>query len=356
MALRRRMRYAGAMGNDFGGPGEGAAMTRPMRLADLAALAGVSTSTVSRALAGHSSVNVATRDRIQALAREHDVRPNQLARNLRLRSTGAIGLALPLGHAKTQHLTDPFFLTLLGFLADGLVERGYDILLSRVIPEANDWLDRLVDSGRIDGLLLVGQSDQYDTIERVAGRYGPLVVWGVNRPGQRHVTIGSDNILGGRIAAEHLIARGRRRLLFLGDPAPPEFGERHQGFVAAAGEAGLEVELLSTAVEPDAVRASLGARLARGVAPDGIFAVSDVAAMSALAALAERGLDVPRDVGIVGYDDVTLAAHTSPPLTTIRQDLALGASLMVERLLRRIEGEAAPSAVVVPELVVRGST
>jgi DNA-binding LacI/PurR family transcriptional regulator len=85
-----------------------------MKLADLAVLAGVSTATVSRALAGHSSVNAQTRARIQALAQEHDVRPNQLARNLRLKSTGAIGLVLPLGHARTQHLTDPFFLTLLG--------------------------------------------------------------------------------------------------------------------------------------------------------------------------------------------------------------------------------------------------
>jgi DNA-binding LacI/PurR family transcriptional regulator len=93
-------------------------------------LAGVSTATVSRALAGHSSVNAQTRARIQALAQEHDVRPNQLARNLRLKSTGAIGLVLPLGHARTQHLTDPFFLTLLGLLADLLVERGYDILVT----------------------------------------------------------------------------------------------------------------------------------------------------------------------------------------------------------------------------------
>lgn len=331
-------------------------MTRPMRLADLAALAGVSTSTVSRALAGHSSVNVATRERLQALAREHDVRPNQLARNLRLRSTGAIGLALPLGHAKTQHLTDPFFLTLLGFLADALVVRGYDILLSRVIPEADDWLDRLLDSGRTDGLLLVGQSDQYDTIERVGARRPPLVVWGVNRPGQQHVAIGSDNVLGGRIAAEHLIAIGRRRLLFLGDPAPPEFADRQKGFFAAAQEAGLAVEMLPTATDPDAVHHALRARLDKGTPPDGIFAVSDVAAMSALRALAEKGLDVPGDVAIIGYDDVTLASHTSPPLTTIRQDLALGATLMVDRLLRRIEGEDVGSALVPPELIVRGST
>lgn len=331
-------------------------MTRPMRLADLAALAGVSTSTVSRALAGHSSVNVATRERLQALAREHDVRPNQLARNLRLRSTGAVGLALPLGHAKTQHLTDPFFLTLLGFLADALVERGYDILLSRVIPEADDWLDRLLDSGRVDGLLLVGQSDQYDTIERVGARRPPLVVWGANRPGQQHITIGSDNVLGGRMAAEHLIAIGRRRLMFLGDPGPPEFADRHQGFLAAAADGGLEIETLQSATDPDAVHDTLRARLARGAPPDGIFAVSDVAAMSALRALQETGLDVPGDVAIVGYDDVTIASHTSPPLSTIRQDLALGAALMVDRLLRRIEGEEVDSALVPPELIVRGST
>ena len=147
-----------------------------MKLADLASLAGGSTATVSRALAGHPSVNEHTRERIRVLAREHDVRPNQLARNLRMKSTGAIGLVLPLGHAKTQHLTAPFFLSLLGFLADLLVERGYDILLSRVIPDADDWLERLVDSGRIDGLLLVGQSDQFAAIERVSQRYRPLIV------------------------------------------------------------------------------------------------------------------------------------------------------------------------------------
>lgn len=335
---------------------EGVTTTRPMRLSDLAAMAGVSTSTVSRALAGHSSVNAATRERIQAMAREHDVRPNQLARNLRLRSTGAIGLALPLGHARTQHLTDPFFLTMLGFLADGLVVRGYDILLSRVIPEADDWLDRLVDSGRVDGLLLIGQSDQYATIERVAQRFAPLVVWGVNRPGQRHTTIGTDNRRGGEIAAEHLVAIGRRRLMYVGDPALPEFAARLEGFAAAGEAAGARVEVLESVVDPDAVHAAMGTRLAAGTAPDGIFAVSDVGAMSVLRVLAERGLDVPRDVAIVGYDDVSLASHTSPPLTTIRQDLSRGAALMVDRVLRRVDGEAAGSVVIAPELIVRGST
>lgn len=322
-----------------------------MKLADLAAMAGVSTATVSRALSGHPSVSKTTQERIRALAREHGVRPNQLARNLRLRSTGAIALAMPLGHARTQHLTDPFFLALLGFLADLLVDRGYDILLSRVLPDSDEWLDRLVDSGRVDGVLLVGQSDQYDTIERVAGRYAPLVVWGVNRPGQRHLTIGSDNRLGGRMAGEHLAGLGRRRAMFLGDPAPPEFADR----LAGLRDVTEAVEVLPCAMDPDGVYDTVRARLSAGAPPDAIFAASDVAAMSALRALTEAGLDVPGDVAVVGYDDVPLAAHTSPPLTTIRQDLVAGTALMVETLLRRIAGEPAESAIVPPQLIVRAS-
>ncbi len=331
-----------------------------MKLADLATLAGVSTATVSRALSGHSAVNAQTRDRIKALAREHDVRPNQLARNLRLKSTGAIGLVLPLGHARTQHLTDPFFLTLLGLLADLLVERGYDILLSRVIPDGEDWLDRLVDSGRIDGLLLVGQSDQFAVIERVSQRYRPLVVWGANRTGQAHLTIGSDNVEGGRIAGRHLIGQGRTRLLFVGEPLPPEFADRLAGFTEVAADAGLTCDVLSTAMTPESVHVAMADRLSHAPPPDAVFAASDVAAMSVLRALAEAGIDVPGTTAVIGYDDVTLAAHTSPPLTTVRQDLAEGAALMVDRLMKRIEGEpgrsdADGSAIVVPELIIRQS-
>lgn len=327
-----------------------------MKLADLAALAGVSTSTVSRALAGHPSISAATQARVKALAREHAVRPNQLARNLRLKNTGAIGLALPLGHARTQHLTDPFFLSLLGFLADLLVERGYDILLSRVIPDSDDWLDRLIDSGRIDGLLLVGQSDQSAVIERAAARYRPLVVWGANRSGQQQLTIGSDNVAGGELAARHLVAQGRRRLLFVGDPAPPEFADRLTGFRAGAAAEGAAVDVLETVMTPDKVHAALRLLLTQGNTPDGIFAASDIVAMTALRTLAEAGIEVPRDTAVIGYDDVTLAAHTSPSLTTIRQDLATGARLMVDALFARIAGEDAASSIIAPQLVARTST
>ncbi len=110
-------------------------MTRPVTsLAELAALAGVSVTTVSRSLSGNATIAAATRERIVALARDHGFQVNQAARNLRLKRTGAIGVVLPLGHEAEQHLSDPFFMTLLGPLADAVAMRGYDLLLSRVIP------------------------------------------------------------------------------------------------------------------------------------------------------------------------------------------------------------------------------
>ena len=327
-------------------------------LADLARAAGTSVSTASRALSGHSSVNEKTRARIRTLADAHGFQPNQLARNLRLQRTQSIGLVLPLGHETGQHLSDPFFLSLLGHLADGLTERGYDLMLSRVIPTDGDWLDRLVDSGRIDGLILIGQSDQGAVIDRVAARYAPIVVWGADLPGQRYLTVGSDNRLGGARAAQHLIAIGRRRLLYLGNASAPEFAERLAGFQAAVEAGGLGVvgQTLDLHMTPDAAYTAIAAYLADNPAPDAIFAASDVVAMSALRALRERGLRVPQDVAVVGYDDVTLAAHTTPALTTIRQDLVTGAAALVDLLFRRIAGEPAESRLLDPQLIGRGSS
>ncbi len=326
-------------------------------LADLAKLAGVSPSTVSRALAGNTLISAATRERLVRLAREHGFQPNPMARGLRLGRTKAIAVVLPLGHETGQPLSDPFFITLLGHLADALTDRGYDLLLSRVIPANDGWLDALADSGRVDGVVVVGQSDQTAVLDRVAARYPPLVVWGARLSGQRHVTVGSDNRLGGEIATRRLIEGGRRRLAFFGNPDAPEIAQRREGFLAACRAAGLEgdSETVIAPLTADRAYRMIETRLAAGPVPDGVVAASDVIAMSALRALAERGLTVPGDVAVIGFDDVMLAAHTTPPLTTIRQDLARGATLLVELLMRAIAGEAIDSAVMQPTLVVRGS-
>ena len=177
-------------------------------IAELARIAGVSAGTVSRALADKSLVNKETRERIQALARQHGFRPNQMARRLRTQQTGVIGVVIPLGHERRQHISDPFFMTLFGYLADELTESGHDLMLSRVIPGDDEWLDRIVDSGMLDGALVIGQSDQFEAIERVARDYRPLVVWGSYRAGQSQCTVGVENADGGKLAAERLISSG----------------------------------------------------------------------------------------------------------------------------------------------------
>lgn len=328
---------------------------RIRNIAELAKLVGVSAGTVSRALANSSLVNTETREKIQAIAREHGFRPNQMAKRLRIKETKVIGVVVPLGHEQRQHLSDPFFMAILGHLADALTESGYDIMLSRVIPDAEDWLERIVDSGMLDGVLLIGQSNQFDAIERVAAWYKPMVVWGSHRPDQIHCTVGVDNRLGGRLAGECLIAQGRKRLAFLGETSVPELSERFLGLCDAAQSAGLSPPLqLSTHMASDIMAEEIGRHIDRiGTAVDGIAAGSDLIAMHTVRALADRGIAVPGQVSVTGFDDLPLAEQTIPRLTTISQNIAEGARAMVTALFERIGGTAAPSVEMTPTLVRR---
>lgn len=331
---------------------------RPIRtLKDVARLAGVNPGTVSRALSNSPLVNEETRRRIVEIAATHGFRPNLMARRLRTQRTGVIGIGVPLGHERRQRLTDPFFMALLGHLADGITERGYDVMLSRIVPDADDWLDELALSGTLDGVLLIGQSDQIAVIESVAARYRPLVVWGSALPGQVHCAVGIDNFAGGRLAGERLIARGCRRLAFMGEVRTLELIERHRGLAAAAAAAGLPPPLqLDTHLAVDIVAAEIEANLDRAAGRfDGIAAASDVIALATIEALERRGLSVPGDVAVTGFDDLPLAAQARVRLTTVRQDLAAGAAAMLTALFARIAGEEAASVEMAPVLVARDS-
>lgn len=328
-------------------------------ITELAELAGVSPGTVSRALAGSELISKKTRERIQAIAQEHDFRPNIMARNLRIKRAGAIGVVIPLGHEKAQHISDPFFMNLLGNLADGLTERGHDLLLSRVIPHNPNWLIDIVDSGRVDGVILIGQSDQSAVIEKVAERFLPLVAWGANLPGQVHCSVGTDNRKGAELAARHLISQGARKFAFLGDPVAPEIALRLEGTRAALASAGLDdnLELLPAHLTAETAHPAVSKWLENiDTVPDGIIAASDVIALSTIRALTEQGYKVPEDVRVIGYDDLPLANQMIPPLTTIRQDLVAGAAHLVDLLFRRIAGEKTESVVLEPQLVVRHSS
>lgn len=326
-------------------------------IAELARIAGVSAGTVSRALADKSLVNKETRERIQALAREHGFRPNQMARRLRTQQTGVIGVVIPLGHERRQHISDPFFMTLFGYLADELTESGHDLMLSRVIPGDDEWLDRIVDSGMLDGALVIGQSNQFEVIERVAQHYRPLVVWGSHREGQAQCTVGVDNAAGGALAARRLLARGAKRLAFFGDTNGPEIAERLSGAQSAlAGAADATLRAFPTHLASDEMANQIAGHLAElGGQIDGIVCASDIIAMTTIRLLHERGIAVPEQVAVTGFDDLPLATRMVPQLTTVRQDIAAGAKAMADTLRRRIAGEDAPSTIMQPELILRES-
>jgi DNA-binding LacI/PurR family transcriptional regulator len=331
---------------------------RPQNIQELARIAGVSAATVSRALAGSGKISPATRDRIRKLADQLGFRPSSMARNLRTGRTGTIGVIVPLGHEKTQHISDPFFMTLLAHVADRLADRGYDLLLSRVVPNDPEWLSRQVDTGRVDGMIIVGQSNQSDVLNSVAQYYEPMVVWGAELPGQNYTSVGSDNRLGGRIAAEHLLSLGCRKLAFFGDPSVPEVEQRLAGFREALREkgGGAVGATLPVHFVPEKAREEISDFLDLAESLDGVFATSDTIGMTAIQALVERGRRVPEDVKVVGFDDLEISRRTSPPLTSIRQDLEAGADALVDLLFRKISGEPVESLQLEPTLAARGST
>ncbi|WP_354068346.1 LacI family DNA-binding transcriptional regulator [Caulobacter sp. 1776] len=328
-------------------------------MADIARMAGVSISTVSRALAGNPLIPKALRDQIVEIAQTHGYVVNQSARSLRLRKTDTIGVIIPLAYETGQLISDPFFLEMVGRLADEITRRDYSVLLNKVIVTETGWLERIIQSHRADGLLLIGQSTQHAALNAVSGAYKPMVVWGAQLPGQRYCTVGSDNVEGGRLAVAHLAGTGRKRIVFLGAIDAPEAALRFEGYKKGLAEAGIAFDprlVVPTPYTLEEAKLTVADFLAKDVPFDAAFAFSDIIALAGIGALTEAGKTVPGDVAVVGFDDIVLARHSNPPLTTIRQDLAFGARAMVDLLFRRMAGEDVASTLAPVELIVRGSS
>lgn len=334
-------------------------MTRSIiKMSDIARIAGVSKSTVSRALSDSPLVNKATRRRIQSIAEENGYKINLKARNFRLKETFTVSVLIPMIDEE-QHISDPFFLDMLGSIADAISDRGHEMMLSKVATTDPCWLEEIVDSQRNDGLILIGQAGEHDRINAVAERYEPVVVWGGQFPNQHYCTVGTDNLLGGKTATQHLIALGRRRIGFLGEKRQPEMRLRYQGYLEALEEAGIKHDPLLEApahITGEAAFDAMSELIDRELGVDGVFATSDVVAMGAIRALNERGLGVPEDVAIVGYDDVTLAAYYTPALTTVSQNITRGGRVLVDSLFQILDGEAVAPVVLPTELKIRSST
>lgn len=340
-------------------PADDTTHRKRLQMADIARLAGVSVATVSRALNGSPLISKETRDRIDELARSLDYSINIGAKNLRLRQNRTIAVVIPYDRVSRQHISDPFFLSMVGSLADALTERGFDMLLSRVDADSLDTAAQLVNSGVAIGVILIGQWRHHDQLNLLASRRVPIVVWGAQLPQQLYCSVGGDNVAGGAMATAHLLGQGRRRIAFIGDPQLPEVAHRHRGHGQALAAHGVPIDpalLVAVPFDAEAAGAGIDALCERGVAFDAVFACSDVLASAATRALLRRGLRVPDDVAVVGYDDIEWASHANPPLTTVRQPIEQAGEALVDALLLTIEGAQVPPRTLPVELVVRAST
>jgi DNA-binding LacI/PurR family transcriptional regulator len=331
---------------------------RRLQMADIARLAGVSVSTVSRALNGSSLVNAETRERVAELARSLNYSINLSAQNLRLQKNRTVAVVLPFEAESRQHISDPFFLALIGSIADALTDQGYDMLLSRVDAEHLDLAAQFYDSGKAIGVLMIGQWRHHDQLNALAARQLPLVVWGGALPRQLYCSIGGDNIAGGQMATAHLLARGSRRIAFLGDAQLPEVWLRREGYSQALRQAGLQADPaleLALPFEPAAARAAIARWLPAAPGFDAIFACSDLLALQAIQLLRARGQRVPEDIAVVGFDDMPLAGYCDPPLTTVHQPVAEAGAELVASLMAQLNGEKAVPRTLDVQLMVRGS-
>jgi DNA-binding LacI/PurR family transcriptional regulator len=329
-----------------------------VQMADIARIAGVSKATVSRALSRSALVNQETRDRILALASSLKYTINVGAQNLRLKQNRTVGVVMPFDSDARQHLSDPFFLSMLGALADALGARGFDMLLSRVDAEQMDCAAQPFDTGRVVGIILIGQWRQHEQLNQLAARGVPIVVWGAQLPQQRYTTVGGDNVSGGMLATAHLIDQGRRRIAFFGDINLPEVAQRYRGYCNALAAHGIEVDpqlRVSVAFVPDGGAEAVHEMARRGRDYDAIFACSDLLAMNAINTLRAYGRAVPLDVGVVGYDDIALSAYYHPPLTTVRQPVQAAGEALIAALLALIDGVPVASSQLPTELIVRAS-
>lgn len=330
---------------------------------DIAYAAGVSQPTVSRALRGDRSVSEKTREKIKQIARDLNYTVDKNASSLRSQRSNTIALLFFEDPTPDESMINPFFLGMLGSITRATADEGLDLLISFQRME-DDWHVQYQDSHRADGLILLGYGDYTQYRERMEqlGRQGThFARWGSVSSDSSGVTVGTDNVAAGKLAGEHLIEQGRRKVAFLGhaDEHYPEFNGRYRGLVAALGEAGLEAEkglqfdALTTEEEGYAAARAL---IESGREFDGIFAASDLIAIGAMRALADAGRRVPQDVAIVGFDDIPAASMTTPPLTTVMQDIKRAGQVLVEALLAQIEGRDLPPRKLPGKLIVRGSS
>ncbi len=334
-----------------------AALPQTPTIKDVARAAGVSVTTVSHVFNETRPVAPETQRRVKAAIDQLGYHPSNLARALKGEPTGTVGMLV-------TSSTNPFFAEVISGVEERCFERGYSLILCNTGDDRqrlNAQLKTLLQK-RIDGLVVMTTNADLRFFEDLR-RYRGLHLVAIDTEEMEEVpVVNDDSARGGALAARHLLARGFRRIAVLAGPkAHPRALRRLAGFRQALEEAGFPLDPalrycteMTLAGGDRATRKLLGEQ---GRRPEAIFCMNDLAAIGALHVLSEQGLEVPRDISLIGYDDIEMAAYCRPPLTTLRQPTREIGETAAERLIGLVEGAEVPlsSIALPPQLIERKS-
>jgi LacI family transcriptional regulator len=329
----------------------------PASVKDVAALAGVSSSTVSNYLNHPHVLGASSRERVRAAIEELGYVPNESARQLRAGSSKALALIL-------LDAWLPYFNELSRGVEDVTREGGWSLFFSnsnRDGAQERRNID-MFEAHRVQGVVIYPLGDVVPRLEQLADRGIRSVVVGPIRDSSKVASVLFDDVGGGRLAGEHLLALGRRRLLFLGSPSVSQSNDRLAGLRAAVEGTDVRVDVLDVAYLNTEEGLAAGERIAALPTedrPDAVFAANDMVALGAMTALLRHGIRVPDDIALVGFDDVDQAHQSVVPLTSVRQPgYEIGRAAGAVLLQQLAEPDAPPPATTpfAAELIVREST
>ena len=331
----------------------------PVTLKELAARAQVHPSTISRVANHDPKLRIAppTRLRIEALLRETEYRPNGVARGLKLRQTLVLAVVIP-------DITNPFFAALFRGVEDAASPHGYNVLLCNTDGSPARQRSHLqsLHARRVDGVIMASSFLKDPTVRWLRHQGIPYVL--VNRfSDEGHDPfVGSDDLVGGRVATEHLIELGHRRIGHLAGKLTVSTGVmRRRGYLAALAERGLTADprlVVESGYTEDGGAQAAERLLALPDPPPALFAVTDMTSVGAYAVARRMGVRIPEELAIVGYNDIPLATRMVPTLTTVHVPIHDFGAAAAHLLLEQIEtGQPSRRRVIFnPELMVRGSS
>lgn len=323
---------------------------------DIAKLAGVSKSTVSRALNDSPLVGAETKARIVAIAKDHDFTPSAIARNLSTKKSRTIAFV---NHAYCKcegSLSDVFSVEIMGGVALGLAELGYDMLVAHIRPDDTDWVSSYLNTGKVDGFILVTSESKHDHVDLLLSAKAPFIAWGFGAG--RYCSVAGDDAKGGALAAQRFISSGRRRIGFIGGPrVETEVKERLRGFSEVLGDAGIDTKGLVSFCDyrSHSAEREMDALLKKDPKVDAVFVASDIMAIAAMRIIKASGRKIPDDIAVIGYDDLTVASYVSPSLTTISQNVPGAGRLLARNLVAYLEKGVISTTTVPVRLVERES-